>query len=278
MSQFSFTTAQVETFAPTGTKIDQGTVFFYKRDASWLYLVTNWHVVTGRSPFEPKKSRTGAVPVRLHMLLHKNIGPDTFSVSQKFDFSLSINDEEGESPYWIEHPELKYRIDIAVIRLPNDGKLEKQATFRFLAEDKDIETKYTIEPMADAFVIGYPWGFSSGDGVIPLYKRGSVASDPRLNYGGLPRFLIDCRTAAGMSGAPVLASRHGIWVPNGKFDDSTVIGTVTNFAGVYSGRLEAKHADAAANDAISELGIVWKQSALDRIIEAGVPGTKISEL
>ncbi|TGS15995.1 serine protease [Mesorhizobium sp. M2E.F.Ca.ET.209.01.1.1] len=278
MSQYSFVTAPVEALTDRDVPVCQGTSFFYKRDARWLYLVTNWHVVTGRSPFAPKFSQTGAVPVKLRLRLHRNIGPDSFRLSQKIEHTISINDSEGEKPLWLEHPSHQYKVDIAVIRIPNDDNLTNLATFSFLDEEKDLQTDYQPEPMADAFVLGYPWGLSSGDGVLPLYKRGSVASDPRVDYSQLPRFLIDCRTAGGMSGAPVLVSRSGVWAPNGILDDSTVFGTVTNFVGVYSGRLETNMANSAAQDAISELGIVWKKAALDQIVDGGARGTKLSEL
>lgn len=264
----------VKTFASTGSEIEQGTAFFYKRDSKWIYLVTNWHILTGRSPLEPKKSRTGAVPVLVQFKLHKRLNSNHFSISQKVEISIDINDEAGEKPIWLEHPDFRHRVDIGVIRIKNDGELSSKAIFEILHEAPDIEPNYVVEPMADAFVIGYPWGYSSGDGVGPLYKRGSVASDPRLNQGELPRFLIDCRTASGMSGAPVLVSRSGIWAPSGKVDSTTVIGTVTNFAGVYSGRLDGN----SSNDAISELGIVWKKDALDKVISSGASGTKFSEL
>lgn len=76
----------------------------------------------------------------------------------------------------------------------------------------------------------------------------------------------------------MLVSRSGVWAPNGILDDSTVFGTVTNFVGVYSGRLETNMANSAAQDAISELGIVWKKAALDQIVDGGARGTKLSEL
>lgn len=277
MSKFSFVTTPVEALSVTGSAIGQGTAFFYKRDATCLYLVTAWHVVTDRKPDNPRKLGLGPVPVTLRLRLHKNVGSDQFRLSQKVTFDVPINDSEGENPTWFEHPDFGCKCDVVVLRIPVATALVDVATFAFLDEE-DLQRDLVIEPMQDAFVIGYPWGLNSGDGVMPLYKRGSISSDPRLDYGALPRLLIDCRTSSGMSGAPVLASHSGMWLPSGELDDQTVFGTVTNFVGVYSGRLIGSSDNDRMTQEISELGIVWKKSALDLIVEKGRPGTKFSSL
>ena len=131
--------------------------------------------------------------------------------------------------------------------------------------------------MDDVFVIGYPMGLSGGGSVLPLYKRGSIATEPLVNHNGLPRLLIDCRTDKGMSGSPVVFRRSGPWSPNGKLDDETHFETVENFLGVYAGRLidPTANGDAKESDRISEIGVVWKRSALDALVERGVEGTKL---
>jgi len=57
-------------------------------------------------------------------------------------------------------------------------------------------------------VLGYPEGMI-GPGRSPIWKRGSMASEPKYNWRDKPGFLIDTATRNGMSGAPVVA-RHRV--------------------------------------------------------------------
>jgi hypothetical protein len=57
-------------------------------------------------------------------------------------------------------------------------------------------------------VIGFPFGITAGGG-LAIWATGFVASEPDLDYGKLPVFLIDCRSREGQSGSPVIAYRGG---------------------------------------------------------------------
>ena len=132
--------------------------------------------------------------------------------------------------------------------------------------------------MDDVFVIGYPWGLSGSGGALPIYKRGSIASEPAIDYLGLPRFLIDCRTSAAMSGSPVLVEHSGVWNPNGSMTGDSIIGTLVNFVGVYSGRLLSSEGVSVEDSEVTEIGIVWKKHALDALVNKGVPGMTLDEI
>jgi hypothetical protein len=238
LSFFSLVTAPVHVISASGIVLSKATCFFYKQDAKWSYLVTNWHVVTGRDPLRPQNSRTGAVPARLRLLLHANVGAKTINSIRKIPFEIEINDSTGDMPTWSEHPTHKYKVDLVVMKIENDEKFKGDVTCSYLSEYPDFQNDFFPSVMDNAFVIGYPWGLTGGDPVLPLYKRGSVASEPIVDFGSLPRFLIDCRSSEAMSGSPVLCTSSGLWAPNG-VTFSSVVGTVENFAGVYSGRLKA---------------------------------------
>lgn len=83
-----------------------------------------------------------------------------------------------------------------------------------------------------------------------------------------------------MSGSPVLCAHSGLYMTSVKLGDDAVFGTVENFAGVYSGRLIMQEPDQDAKNAdrISEIGVVWKRTALDEVVEQGAVGTKLREL
>jgi hypothetical protein len=91
-----------------------------------------------------------------------------------------------------------------------------------------------------------------------VWATGFVASEPDIDFGNLPVFLIDCRSRQGQSGSAVIAYGDG-----GMFameDGSTAVmpGEVIRLLGIYSGRINEQ----------SDLGIVWKVSALQELVAA----------
>ena len=78
---------------------------------------------------------------------------------------------------------------------------------------------------------------------------------------------IDTATREGMSGAPIYAQESGFWAPEGKkLPEDGVFGKGHRFIGIYSGRV--------GNDPFfAELGIVWKEEAIQEIIAAARAGT-----
>ena len=180
----------------------------------------------------------------------------------------------------LRHPVHRNNVDVVVVKIDGASELLKKVRLNCLSEDSRLDVDYPPSVMDDVFVVGYPWGLTGGDTVLPLYKRGSVASEPVIDYNNLPCFLIDCRTAHSMSGSPVFCSHSGIWCPSGKMENDSIIGTVMNFAGVYSGRLRDKDAarDARVADQIGEIGIVWRKHYLDSVAQAGVTGAKLNEI
>ncbi|MBI4966934.1 MAG: trypsin-like peptidase domain-containing protein [Rhodospirillales bacterium] len=279
LSFFSLVTSPAEIISTTETILGCATCFFYKQDERYIYLVTNWHVVTGRNPMAPNISNSGAIPTHLRLRLHKNVGDGKISLSQKLLCLFNINDQDGNSPKWLEHPKHRYNIDVVVLRIEKESSFMSNVFFRCISEYSHFEERYAESAMDDIIVIGYPWGLDGGDRVLPLFKRGSIASEPTIDYNGLPQFLIDCKTTKGMSGAPVICLHKGIWSPTEKESDA-VVGTVEKFSGIYSGRWHAKEfgEHTKATDEITEIGIVWKKAVIEEIIQGGVFGTEICKL
>ncbi len=272
LSFFSLTTTPIEVLAASGSVIMNATAFIYRENDENISLVTNWHVVTGRNPERQKESKTGAVPTHIRIRKHRDIGVENAIIPAAQAFlTISINSDSGEHPLWKEHPKFKSKVDVVVINLPKK-LFEGKVSYHSWSDAENLESGFLPQPMDSVFVIGYPWGLSGGDGVLPIYKQGSVASDYEIDHKNLPRFLVDCRTAEGMSGSPVICACNGI-----RFNK---IGQVINFAGVYSGRLRMSSAEEEAKfaDKISEIGVVWRKTVLDEIIDTGVPGTKLSEI
>jgi hypothetical protein len=114
----------------------------------------------------------------------------------------------------------------------------------------------------DVFIVGYPYRL-----ILPLWMRGTVASDPCFGYQtadkGYPCWLIDARTRKGQSGSPVMRYMRAGTVATG--NDGIVgrsINPDSDVLGVYSGRTSDE----------SDLGFVWPLDDVDEICRNGVPG------
>ena len=114
-----------------------------------------------------------------------------------------------------------------------------------------------VGPAEPISFVGFPFGLQAG-GSLAVWATGFIASEPQIDFNGLPVFLIDCRSRPGQSGSAVIIHRNA-----GTFsmqDGSTAImtGQVTRFQGIYSGRINEQ----------SDLGIVWKAGAIAELIQS----------
>ncbi len=192
-----------------------GTAFFYHLDGK-DFLVTNWHNVSGRRPWNKKIiSKHAAIPdnlvVRFPYQEEIDGGAKAFKWVPKV-LKLYEDDIHGlPLPCWWEHPEHGFAVDAVAIEI-EELNLTKAVPAN--AESLDLY-QLLLMPGMDVFVLGYPRGISGG-GRFPLWKRGSIASEPDIHLDDLPKMYIDTATREGMSGAPVYAQESGLWAPEGK--------------------------------------------------------------
>ena len=114
----------------------------------------------------------------------------------------------------------------------------------------------------EVFVLGFPVGWEplkAEQAAYAVWSRGSVASEPELDWDNLPRFLIDSRTRQGQSGSPVFAFRNYAWKDKDGNTHFPMSPTVEGeLIGIYSGRISAD----------SDLGYVWRLDAIRAIIDS----------
>ena len=264
--------------------------FFFEVDGAW-FIITNWHVVTGRH-FLSRQPPEGPFV-------------EPFSLTAKL-FSYAVGDREGgtfgivphrlplycgEDPVWFEHPQFGPLCDVVAIPMARPASCPD---FMHNAANRISRDNIPVEPGCTVFVIGFPHALSVGFG-LPLWKSGYIASEPHYDvslagqlsdYGGLeggeriPAFFIDSQTRAGMSGAPVFARYHGAWDmedPYRKVDpdepgfwernDIAVWGSRgTQFVGCYSGRAGRIENEAA-------LGLCWRTDVIEAICQGNKLGT-----
>ena len=258
--QHSFRVAKLEILAQeTRAPLGEATGFFceYKNQ---IFLVTNWHVVSGRH-FQTKLPlhRSQALPgsLKVHTHISTAIVPITAPLSSTA-LQLSLLDKNG-APSWLEHP--LFGCDVDVIAIAVDSQIPAcRKIFRIdLASELVRDTQLSV--MDQAFVTGYPLSATTTPNSLPIYKSGTIASEPRV-FDSQPRIYIDGKTKTGMSGSPVMVKRRNPYDQlnvDGESSEETL-----DFVGIYSGRERQERSEFEA-----ELGIMWPyRECLLPIIEA----------
>jgi hypothetical protein len=215
------------------------------------FLITNWHVVAGRDPDTNQLlSSTGAVPDEIRIVHHgkQKLGSWVIRSQKLYD--------QNRTPLWIEHP-LGNKIDLVAVPLTRLDPAVEVYPFDLKLADFDIVAEVAM-PVS---IIGFPYGLSSA-GAWPIWKTGHIATDPDLDYGNCPVFLIDATTRGGMSGSPVVLRLFGGY--NDRAGNYIMAGGMsTRFLGVYAGRIHDQ----------AEIGRVWRPHLINEILaSAGASG------
>jgi hypothetical protein len=194
MSPISFFSLRLELIRK-GDSIGNGTGFIFKPDGvDQKFLVTNYHVLTARYPNKPDTLLPGFQG-----------SPDAirFSVLKKDDYQPAYREfsmlKNGKPISWLEH---KHRVQgVDIVAIPIDSP---QNTVTVSQNELGLVNDINFEVGSDLFIIGFPFGYAAGD-FYPIWKRGTVASEPLFKPDGLSMFYIDSFTKPGMSGSPVFA-------------------------------------------------------------------------
>ena len=224
---------------------------FVVERAGGRYLVTNFHVVSGRHPDTGENLHpSGAWPNTIR-IVHNAAG----QLGQWVERLEPLYDP-GASPLWLEHPSHGSKVDTVALPLTDTAGVDVHGYNPWAPAKAAL-------PMAGSLsIIGFPFGVTYG-GALAVWVQGFVASEPDFDFGDLPRFLIDSRTRPGQSGSPVIHfNQSGTYTGVG---GGLAIGggVVEDFVGVYLGRINEQ----------SDLGFVWKASALRDVLDYGVRGT-----
>jgi hypothetical protein len=232
-------------------------------------------MLTGRH-WKTKKplSDSGFLPEAFSLMLpyYKLIAPKQHGFRWvNYDIAPMGVDEgahEGIAP-WFVHPKYREDIDVGILPLSDLPQmlLAQEKVAGNAESSSDIYAfDWTSVPQLktavgdDVFVVGFPENIRTA-GEFPIWKRGSVASEPDLPIDDLPYLLIDTGTRSGMSGSPVIRRQPAGIFPFGENSELSVFkDPVAELFGIYSGRF-------GADDMTSQLGIVWKNDVISEIIE-----------
>lgn len=230
--------------------VAQGSGFYYmyrdeQKKAVIIFLVTNYHVLTGHAPNQPYH------PKGNNIVFYTHTNKD--NPASIVEMALPIFTNKGK-PIWITSKDF-VDADVAMIPLPD--YLSKNVMF-CLSKDW-IEEDIKIRPGFPVTLISYPMGYYDKINKLPIWKTGNIASEPDIDFEDNHLFLIDAKAVCGMSGCPVFAMAYGVYE---KESDDKLLGggIVRKFLGIYSG-MWAEHG-------IELVGHVWKANIIEDIISS----------
>jgi hypothetical protein len=229
-----------------------GTGFLCKAPGGWM-LITARHNLTGRDQSTGRPLSTqGAIPNGVAITYCLDTPPTKW---QAFIEPLL----DGERPKWHEHPTLGEKADFVALPISSFGSINICPIDLTIDKEREL----MISPAEPVSVVGFPFGIAAGN--YPVWATGFLASEPDVDFNGLPIQLIDCRSRPGQSGSPVISYKAGgaQTMSNGKTHMG--IGPQQRFIGIYSGRINNE----------SDLGIVWKASAIKELIDSISPAPTV---
>jgi hypothetical protein len=256
-----------------------GSAFIYRIDGKER-LITARHNVTGRHWHTNEFiGRFSTSPTHLKVMLFKD-PPDKWKFSLSEDNPRSANlqvllqvrlvpliDQNWE-PIWRQHSTLGGDVDVAEVPFnpPDDVMIMSWERTPPITAPDQAPWPPQVLPGEDVFIVGYPYGLTVGP-AMPLWIRGTVASDPMFGYEPAgkhyPAWLIDARTRQGQSGAPVMRIRpEGSLLKRNDGQFGRASHAESQLLGVYSGRTSKE----------SDLGFVWSIDEVDEICRNGVVG------
>lgn len=267
--QLSFSSCYIELHGP-GNFGHHATGFFWKHEKE-IYLVTNWHVLTGKDIFTGEFTEKGwcAEALTVHFLTRDSARQQPAANSQilfnvkKHRFPLH---REYHEPLWLQHQRtFDLNIDIAMLRL--DAEVVSSIPNIVCMNGYGFEKQFSV-PGSEIFIIGHPLSSKTSKYPLtfPIWKRGSIASELLVPWNMRPAFLVDTRTSAGMSGSPVIRRTFGPAV-KGDLSLSLNNAVCSEFMGVYSGRLYD-------DENAASIGIVWHRNLIDEIIQNPAVGCR----
>lgn len=251
-----------------GKSVSIGTGFFYKNEKGFIFLATNYHVITGISPSD--KATKAVHGDEIVIQLRDKEGK---AYNQHIPlFALNSNN-------WLEHP-TDDEADIVLIPLP--PKLLENADFAYIGKGTTLKN-VLLHPSSPVVMIGYPHGYRDSVNNLPIWKTGSLASEPEYDFDGKKVIVVDISAFPGMSGSPAFyVSHNGYATKNG--DIFMGGGMAVHFLGVYASmqmlnsdlyleQVQNQSSYKVSHSESLQLGHVWKAQLLEEIADSFDPDT-----
>jgi len=197
--QLTYSTVRIECELKTGG-ISTGTGFFF------TFL-------------EDKTNKTGVPVVVTNKHVIRNASKGKLIITKANDkgepldtqhFTLAFDNFES---FWRLHPES----DVDLCAMPiapfvNEAAKRGDKLF-YIPYTKDLlpteKHKEELTAFEDVLMIGYPNGIWDSVNNMPIFRKGTTATNPLLDYNGKKEIMIDIAAFPGSSGSPVLIFNQG---------------------------------------------------------------------
>lgn len=262
LNPISFASCKIQLYSKS-TELGVATGFFVETNNK-KYLVSNWHVFSGRDNISDQTihSTKTHLPDEIKVTFAQVIAgpsiPNGVSVNPH-TVCCGLRDV-GLKAKWIQHPTMGRKADMAAL----DCQFIQNLGEPFSLNKLELNPNLIAAVGGDVFIVGFPRGLANR-GFLPVWKRGSIASEPSLYFNDEALFLIDSATREGLSGSPVYLVSDGA-LPDANGNINMGNGLMYKFLGIYSGRVRDNDPLAA------QIGRVYYGDLLDELLIGGVQG------
>lgn len=188
--QILFSTVRITTPSADGVGASVGTGFLYGAPAGdtgkrVILLVSSRHVFG--DPGQP-------ITVNFHRKDAEGSGPSLGQI-------VRLHQDEFSGMY-VGHP--RPEVDLACLNVSVIGEPANQVFYKTISPDIvcDFSDK-DLMPGGEVWFVGYPENRFDVVNNLPIVRRGYIASAPKVDFNGLPQFVIDAQVFPGSSGSPV---------------------------------------------------------------------------
>lgn len=141
------------------------------------------------------------------------------SIIQKTTFTIHLsnggNKQFTEEVVWHLHPSEDLAFFILTDILAKNP-LEKEITYYIMHIPQNlIPTAQQLEellPLEHVTMVGYPNGLYDAENNYPIFRSGTTASHPAINFNGKNQALLDMACLPGSSGSPVFILNEGAYL------------------------------------------------------------------
>jgi V8-like Glu-specific endopeptidase len=190
-----FNTVRIQCTLTNGKSIGTGFLFNYETDAGNIpFLVTNKHVINGA--------------IKGTLDFNTIINGNSIGLGHIYSITLE-NFERG----WIMHPDPNVDLCIypiaPILKKAEDKGVNLVGQYLGYNDIPSTSQINELDVVEDILMVGYPIGLLDENNNLPIFRKGTTATHPAIDFRDKKEFMIDCACFPGSSGSPVVLYHKG---------------------------------------------------------------------